>query len=274
MNYQRIYEAFIADRREREAAVIESGVYVERHHITPRSLGGGDEPENLIALTAGDHFFAHLCLAKIHGGNQWMAAWGMAGWSPDGSKRELDKAWVISRKRWVALIREKKNELVASFLPRLSGADHPRRKNPEKWVEAERRFKEDNPMRDPVMRAKVGETIRARFAEPEMRSKMEDVWSDPERREAIRVSKLGDKNPSRRPEVRAKLRKAQLGRKYSAEINAKKGLASRKRVQCVETGEIFARMKDAAEAIDVNPATLSGAISKGRKTRGLTFIRI
>ena len=68
MNYVRIYEAFIQDRRCKEAATIG---YSERHHIKPRALGGGNEATNLIDLTPEDHFFAHLLLAKIHGGRMW-----------------------------------------------------------------------------------------------------------------------------------------------------------------------------------------------------------
>lgn len=68
MDYHRIYREFIADRKAREASI--TG-YVEKHHILPRSLGGGDEAKNLIRLTAEDHFFAHLLLAKVHGGRMW-----------------------------------------------------------------------------------------------------------------------------------------------------------------------------------------------------------
>lgn len=72
MNYQKIYTAFIADRRTTEdAAVLLS--YTEKHHIVPSSLGGDDTPGNLIRLTPEDHFFAHLLLAKIHGGKLWLA---------------------------------------------------------------------------------------------------------------------------------------------------------------------------------------------------------
>lgn len=68
MDYSRIYAAFIKARR---ASPPGEGEYVEKHHIAPRCLGGGDEPENLIRLTPEDHFFAHLLLAKIHGGRLW-----------------------------------------------------------------------------------------------------------------------------------------------------------------------------------------------------------
>ena len=73
MNYQRIYDEFIADRRAKEAALIASGEYKERHHILPRSMDGGDEVENLVYLTAFDHFMAHYYLAKAHGKKQWGA---------------------------------------------------------------------------------------------------------------------------------------------------------------------------------------------------------
>lgn len=69
MNYSRIYREFIADRRN----AIPSG-YAERHHVVPRSLGGGDGTENIVVLTAEDHYFAHLLLAKMHGGKM---AWAL-----------------------------------------------------------------------------------------------------------------------------------------------------------------------------------------------------
>lgn len=75
MNYIRIYEAFIKDRQAKEPTL--TG-YTERHHILPRSLGGGDESDNLVALTPEDHFFAHLLLAKAHGGRLASAAYLMA----------------------------------------------------------------------------------------------------------------------------------------------------------------------------------------------------
>jgi hypothetical protein len=74
MNYQKIYDRFIADRKTRESDLVASGVYTERHHIVPRSMGGSNAKDNLVYLTAGDHFFAHLLLAKAYGGNMWFAA--------------------------------------------------------------------------------------------------------------------------------------------------------------------------------------------------------
>jgi hypothetical protein len=75
MNYQRIYNDFIADRRIKEQTL--TG-YSEKHHILPRSLGGLDSAENLIRISADDHLMAHMLLAKIHGGIMWHALNSMA----------------------------------------------------------------------------------------------------------------------------------------------------------------------------------------------------
>jgi len=42
-----------------------SGSYVEKHHIIPRCIGGSDYRENLVSLTAREHFVCHLLLTKM-----------------------------------------------------------------------------------------------------------------------------------------------------------------------------------------------------------------
>jgi hypothetical protein len=39
--------------------------YFEMHHIVPKSLGGNDDKSNLVALTAREHFIAHILLTKM-----------------------------------------------------------------------------------------------------------------------------------------------------------------------------------------------------------------
>jgi ribosomal protein L37AE/L43A len=39
--------------------------YTENHHIIPRSLGGSDDPTNLVALTPREHFLCHWLLTKM-----------------------------------------------------------------------------------------------------------------------------------------------------------------------------------------------------------------
>ena len=43
-------------------------VYVEQHHVIPRSLGGTNAPNNLVFLTGREHFICHMLLVKMTGG--------------------------------------------------------------------------------------------------------------------------------------------------------------------------------------------------------------
>ena len=65
--YHRYYNALIENARNR---ILPSNTYKECHHIIPRSLGGSDDKNNLVDLTAREHYIAHLLLAKMHGGEQ------------------------------------------------------------------------------------------------------------------------------------------------------------------------------------------------------------
>jgi len=42
--------------------------YTETHHIQPRSLGGSNDKDNLVDLTAREHFICHWLLTKMHTG--------------------------------------------------------------------------------------------------------------------------------------------------------------------------------------------------------------
>lgn len=98
MDYARIYREFISDRLAKQP---EAPTYFERHHILPRALGGGNESENLIRLTPEDHLFAHLLLAKIHGGHMWAAALLMTGTRARGKvtpTRVLRAAFGLARR--------------------------------------------------------------------------------------------------------------------------------------------------------------------------------
>lgn len=64
MNYKNIYENFIKSRKSK---IFLENDYYETHHILPKSLGGTNDLENLIKLTARDHYFAHMLLARFAG---------------------------------------------------------------------------------------------------------------------------------------------------------------------------------------------------------------
>ena len=43
-------------------------IYKETHHVIPRCLGGGDNTDNLVDLTAREHFICHWLLTKMTNG--------------------------------------------------------------------------------------------------------------------------------------------------------------------------------------------------------------
>jgi CRISPR/Cas system Type II protein with McrA/HNH and RuvC-like nuclease domain len=96
MNYQAIYNTLILKARSRE---LQDEIYYEVHHILPRCLGGDDSSENLVKLTAEEHYVAHQLLVKIHPGNYQIlyAALGMS-WHPNG-KRVNNKVFGWLRKQ-------------------------------------------------------------------------------------------------------------------------------------------------------------------------------
>jgi len=58
--YTRVYYTIIERAKSRTIST-----YTETHHIIPKSLGGTNKKENLVALTAREHFICHWLLTKM-----------------------------------------------------------------------------------------------------------------------------------------------------------------------------------------------------------------
>lgn len=68
MNYLRIYNDLCSNRKEMEEERLilkESGEYFERHHIKPKCANGDNSKNNLVLLTAREHFIAHYLLYRV-----------------------------------------------------------------------------------------------------------------------------------------------------------------------------------------------------------------
>lgn len=71
MDYKKQYNALCNTRkvldRQKSPECSEGYVYYDLHHILPKFAGGSDDKDNLVLLTAREHFLAHWLLAKIYG---------------------------------------------------------------------------------------------------------------------------------------------------------------------------------------------------------------
>lgn len=75
MDYTKIYNSIIERAQNRK---LEG--YSEKHHIMPKCIGGQDVKENIVELTAREHFLCHRLLCEIHPNQEklWYALWLMA----------------------------------------------------------------------------------------------------------------------------------------------------------------------------------------------------
>jgi len=81
-------------------------VYYEKHHIIPKSLGGFNSVDNLVLLTAREHYIAHLLLYnhyKIIGGDSFRKM-AFALVSMASTNKNLNS--IILNSRQYALIKE------------------------------------------------------------------------------------------------------------------------------------------------------------------------
>jgi len=75
--YTKCYYSIIDRARSRE---LSKETYKEIHHIIPKCLGGGNNKNNLVSLTAQEHRLVHILLPKMledidHINKMWYAAW-------------------------------------------------------------------------------------------------------------------------------------------------------------------------------------------------------
>lgn len=62
MDYAKHYWTLIDRARNRRL----TGRGIERHHILPKCMGGGNEDANIAWLRPEEHYVAHLLLARMH----------------------------------------------------------------------------------------------------------------------------------------------------------------------------------------------------------------
>ena len=117
MKYQHLYDQIIVRARTRKL-----DIYKETHHVLPRSLGGSDDPANLVDLTYREHFLVHWVLTKIYKGYEHrLMAYALhcmtfdirgvrgvrlvAGWQHEVAKRSLKLIALETLERRLALLR-------------------------------------------------------------------------------------------------------------------------------------------------------------------------
>ena len=105
--YTKWYNNIISNARTRNSI----DGYVERHHVIPKCLGGSNKNENLVILSAREHFICHWLLTKMIGSKRhyyqlWNALSSMLYWHKTDSSRYK----ITSRKFELLKIQISKNK--------------------------------------------------------------------------------------------------------------------------------------------------------------------
>jgi len=99
--YNSLIEEYQALKLDKE---VNFDLTLERHHILPKALGGGDEGGNIVILPAQQHFKAHELLSKIHGGPMWYAFWWMCNTMRSKGVDINAEEYQIARKEFTSML--------------------------------------------------------------------------------------------------------------------------------------------------------------------------
>lgn len=89
--------------------------YKERHHIIPKSLGGSNNKDNIVELTAKEHFICHLLLTKMVA-DKFKKKMSYAVWLMCNVKNQNQTNRYIPNSNTYSKIREVHAKIVSSSL--------------------------------------------------------------------------------------------------------------------------------------------------------------
>ena len=209
--YTRWYWQIIAKR-----AIKDKDARGEVHHIIPRSLGGSDEPQNLVKLSGHDHAWCHWLLTKMTTGHHralMIYAFNMMGVYGDHMERKksyaIVRAYERNREEWSRVHSEN-----------MTGR--------EPWNKG---LKEDRP----EVLARLKEACAAREIDPQRQAdgqakrleKMKGYTHSSETKEKQRMSQLGKKKGVMSEDHKKALSDALTGHKKVEGHGAKVAAANR-----------------------------------------------
>lgn len=159
MNYKSIHNKIINRAKNR---VLEG--YKEIHHIIPRCLGGTNDDDNLVSLTAKEHFIIHRLLTKIYDDPKINHAFAMMSITRTNPNKNMVVDYIITSKTY-----EKAKMILAEARRGQSLSEKTKQK--------------------------ISESLKGRKFSESTIEKMKKSKSENHRKN-ISLSKMGEKNPA------------------------------------------------------------------------------
>ena len=123
--------------------------YIESHHIIPRSLGGSNKKDNLVDLTAKEHFICHRLLTKMTEGTH-------------------KKKMIFAQNMMLVKTSKQKRSLI----------------NANTYKRIKEEFFKINPFNDPKFQIKVREYHKGKKRSEETKEKLKKAWTTDRKIEA------------------------------------------------------------------------------------------
>ena len=118
MDYKKIYNRIIENSKN-EDRIKTPDCYYESHHIIPKCLGGDNNKNNLVLLTAKEHFICHKLLIRIYPNQKKLvyALWMMSNGSNVYRRKYLkvsSREYELNRKLYIETHSEKMKGRIVS----------------------------------------------------------------------------------------------------------------------------------------------------------------
>lgn len=228
MDYRKIYIKIITNAKKQNRN--KSNGYFESHHILPKSLFPlwKNKPSNKVLLTAREHFFCHLLLAKIYPCSQMTYALHAFTSRPNSDYKISSREYQRIKEQY-ALVMSKK----------FSGI-----KRPTEEVERIVKTRKNNGYKhSDETKKKIGEKSRGRKWTESQRQKRKDTISSRERTEKELQSQMQLHEKYLKYLENGGLEKQRCIMSKATEVARLKNM---KKVICIETNEIFDSVKSAS----------------------------
>lgn len=156
--YTKWYYSIICNAKSRDLVG-----YVEKHHIVPASLGGSNSKDNLVRLTAKEHFLCHMLLVKMVESSQ-KSSMIFAAWRMTHSNNHQPR-YTINSNTYSKL------KALMSKAASLRSSNY--WKNPENRKKQSEKSKKT--WADPNMRKQLSESQTKRWSDPVTRQHQSDI---------------------------------------------------------------------------------------------------
>lgn len=105
MNYKIHYDRLISRAKTRTLTG-----YKESHHVIPKCMGGLDVADNIVDLTAAEHFIAHLLLVKMFPTNKKLIYAANMLTVGSGTQQRSNKRYAWLKQKYVEVCRDRTGE--------------------------------------------------------------------------------------------------------------------------------------------------------------------